>query len=104
MAEATAATPVLIVGAGQGGVTALLRDLDSGSAKSLRCRYPVGCDGGHSLVRKKIGVRLIGTPGLWLPGALINGADRRRRGTRRGKSPHGGSRGETRPCPSPSQG
>lgn len=32
-----------------------LRDLDTGSARSLRCRYLIGCDGARSIVRKAIG-------------------------------------------------
>ncbi|HYM71909.1 MAG TPA: FAD-dependent oxidoreductase [Stellaceae bacterium] len=40
---------------------ATLRDLDSGASRPIRCRYLVGCDGGHSLVRKRIGARLQGT-------------------------------------------
>ncbi|HVC57786.1 MAG TPA: FAD-dependent oxidoreductase [Stellaceae bacterium] len=44
-----------------GGVVATLRDLASGTTRRLTCRYLVGCDGGHSLVRKRIGARLAGT-------------------------------------------
>jgi 2-polyprenyl-6-methoxyphenol hydroxylase-like FAD-dependent oxidoreductase len=32
-----------------------LRDLESGAAKSVRCRYLIGCDGARSVVRKAIG-------------------------------------------------
>jgi 2-polyprenyl-6-methoxyphenol hydroxylase-like FAD-dependent oxidoreductase len=42
-------------------VTATLRDLDTGATRSVTARYLVGCDGGHSLVRKRIGARLSGT-------------------------------------------
>jgi 2-polyprenyl-6-methoxyphenol hydroxylase-like FAD-dependent oxidoreductase len=45
-----------------GGVTATLRDLESGEDRTLRCRYLVGCDGGSSAVRKAIGAKLEGTP------------------------------------------
>ncbi len=31
-----------------------LRDLDTGSAKAMRCRYLIGCDGARSVVRKAI--------------------------------------------------
>jgi 2-polyprenyl-6-methoxyphenol hydroxylase-like FAD-dependent oxidoreductase len=37
-----------------------LRDLDTGAAKSLRCRYLIGCDGARSLVRKAIGASFEG--------------------------------------------
>jgi len=43
------------------GVTATLRDLDSGAERSLRARYLVGCDGGRSEVRRQMGARLDGT-------------------------------------------
>ncbi len=44
------------------GVTATALDLDDGSARTIRCRFMVGCDGGSSNVRKKIGAKLEGTP------------------------------------------
>ncbi len=44
-----------------GGVTAIVTDLDSGATRSIRCRYMVGCDGGSSTVRKQIGAKLEGT-------------------------------------------
>src|SRR6202045_1425539 len=37
-----------------------LRDLETGSAKSLRCRYLIGCDGARSVVRKAIGAEFEG--------------------------------------------
>jgi 2-polyprenyl-6-methoxyphenol hydroxylase-like FAD-dependent oxidoreductase len=37
-----------------------LRDLDTGSAKSVRCRYLIGCDGARSIVRKAIGASFEG--------------------------------------------
>ena len=37
-----------------------LRDLDTGSAKTVRCRYLVGCDGARSIVRKAIGAEFEG--------------------------------------------
>lgn len=43
------------------GVQATLLDLDSGSTRTLRARYLVGCDGGSSMVRKQIGAKLEGT-------------------------------------------
>jgi 2-polyprenyl-6-methoxyphenol hydroxylase-like FAD-dependent oxidoreductase len=37
-----------------------LRDLDTGIAKSTRCRFLIGCDGARSIVRKAIGAELSG--------------------------------------------
>jgi 2-polyprenyl-6-methoxyphenol hydroxylase-like FAD-dependent oxidoreductase len=37
-----------------------LRDLETGSAKSMRCRYLIGCDGARSVVRKAIGAEFVG--------------------------------------------
>ncbi len=37
-----------------------LRDLDTGSAKAVRCRYLIGCDGARSIVRKAIGAAFEG--------------------------------------------
>jgi 2-polyprenyl-6-methoxyphenol hydroxylase-like FAD-dependent oxidoreductase len=37
-----------------------LRDLETGSAKSIRCRYLIGCDGARSIVRKAIGAEFEG--------------------------------------------
>jgi 2-polyprenyl-6-methoxyphenol hydroxylase-like FAD-dependent oxidoreductase len=42
------------------GVTATVRDLDSGASRTIDCRYLVGCDGGRSTVRKAIGAELAG--------------------------------------------
>ena len=36
-------------------------DLDDGHALRIRCDYLIGCDGGRSMVRKKIGAQLQGT-------------------------------------------
>jgi 2-polyprenyl-6-methoxyphenol hydroxylase-like FAD-dependent oxidoreductase len=46
----------------ENGVTAQIRDLDSGVQTSVSCRYLVGCDGSKSIVRKQIGGSFIGTP------------------------------------------
>jgi 2-polyprenyl-6-methoxyphenol hydroxylase-like FAD-dependent oxidoreductase len=43
------------------GVHATGVDLDTGAAVTIRCDYLVGCDGGRSNVRKKIGATLSGT-------------------------------------------
>lgn len=44
------------------GVTAKARNLDTGEITTIRCQYLIGCDGGRSEVRKKIGATLQGTP------------------------------------------
>ena len=46
----------------ESGVVASVRDLGTDETFSIACAYLVGCDGGRSTVRKKIGVRLAGTP------------------------------------------
>jgi 2-polyprenyl-6-methoxyphenol hydroxylase-like FAD-dependent oxidoreductase len=43
------------------GVAADATDLDTGDTRRIRCRYLVGCDGGSSGVRKRIGAKLEGT-------------------------------------------
>lgn len=43
------------------GVRATGVNLDTGETVHVRCEYLVGCDGGRSIVRKKIGARLSGT-------------------------------------------
>jgi len=42
------------------GVTAVGHHLDTGALVSIRCQYLVGCDGGRSNTRKKIGAKLEG--------------------------------------------
>ena len=42
------------------GVTAVGHHLDTGELVSIRCQYMVGCDGGRSSTRKKIGAQLEG--------------------------------------------
>jgi 2-polyprenyl-6-methoxyphenol hydroxylase-like FAD-dependent oxidoreductase len=42
------------------GVTATLRDLETGERRKLTARYLVGCDGGKSEIRKAIGAKLHG--------------------------------------------
>lgn len=44
------------------GVVAVARDLDSGKTFTIGGDYLVGCDGGRSTVRRKIGAQLSGTP------------------------------------------
>jgi 2-polyprenyl-6-methoxyphenol hydroxylase-like FAD-dependent oxidoreductase len=43
-------------------VVATIHDLDSGDRVSVACDYLIGCDGGKSAVRKKIGAKLVGRP------------------------------------------
>jgi 2-polyprenyl-6-methoxyphenol hydroxylase-like FAD-dependent oxidoreductase len=43
-------------------VVASVSDLDSDDRFRVSCDYLIGCDGGKSIVRKKIGARLVGTP------------------------------------------
>jgi 2-polyprenyl-6-methoxyphenol hydroxylase-like FAD-dependent oxidoreductase len=43
-------------------VRATALDLDRGETFSIRCHYLVGCDGGKSTVRRRIGANLEGTP------------------------------------------
>ncbi len=44
------------------GVMAVLRDVDDGKRLSIACRFLIGCDGGKSTVRKRIGASFLGTP------------------------------------------
>jgi 2-polyprenyl-6-methoxyphenol hydroxylase-like FAD-dependent oxidoreductase len=46
------------------GVVVAAHDLDSGERIEIAGRYLVGCDGGKSMVRRKIGARLDGAPAL----------------------------------------
>lgn len=43
------------------GVRASAKNLDTGDAFEVRCEYLIGCDGGKSSIRKKIGAKLHGT-------------------------------------------
>jgi 2-polyprenyl-6-methoxyphenol hydroxylase-like FAD-dependent oxidoreductase len=45
---------------GPDDVTAQLTDLDTNESFSLRARYLVGCDGGRSAIRRKIGAQFLG--------------------------------------------
>ncbi|HYP46230.1 MAG TPA: FAD-dependent monooxygenase [Propionibacteriaceae bacterium] len=42
------------------GVTARIRDVGTGNRRTIRSRYLVGCDGGHSRVRDALGLALVG--------------------------------------------
>jgi 2-polyprenyl-6-methoxyphenol hydroxylase-like FAD-dependent oxidoreductase len=44
------------------GVMAVLRDVGNGERISIACGFLVGCDGGKSTVRKRIGASFLGTP------------------------------------------
>jgi 2-polyprenyl-6-methoxyphenol hydroxylase-like FAD-dependent oxidoreductase len=43
------------------GVDATATNLDTGETFRIRCDFMIGCDGGKSMVRKKIGAKLSGT-------------------------------------------
>lgn len=44
------------------GVDVALLELDTGENFSLRCEFMVGCDGGRSMTRKRIGATFVGDP------------------------------------------
>jgi 2-polyprenyl-6-methoxyphenol hydroxylase-like FAD-dependent oxidoreductase len=44
------------------GVIAAVHDINAAEVLRVSCRYLVGCDGGRSVVRKRIGAKLAGTP------------------------------------------
>ena len=46
----------------EAGVDAIVHSVDSADTFHVSCRYLVGCDGGRSSVRKRIGSKLVGTP------------------------------------------
>lgn len=46
------------------GVVASATDLESGAQIRIDCEYMIGCDGGRSTVRRKIGSRLSGTESI----------------------------------------
>jgi len=48
------------VGVEDGFARVTLRDLETGAATSMRCRYLIGCDGARSVVRKAIGAAFEG--------------------------------------------
>ena len=45
---------------GDAFASVILRDLETGAAKTVRCRYLIGCDGARSVVRKAIGAEFEG--------------------------------------------
>ena len=42
------------------GVTALIRDRDTGETSNVRARYMVAADGSHSRIREQLGIRMFG--------------------------------------------
>ncbi|HEV3330269.1 MAG TPA: FAD-dependent monooxygenase [Bryobacteraceae bacterium] len=42
------------------GVTAMIRERDSGKTATVRARYLVACDGAHSQIRQALGIRMLG--------------------------------------------
>lgn len=46
------------------GVTARLKDVRAGRDEEIRAAYLVGCDGGTSLVRERLGISMSGAPAL----------------------------------------
>ncbi|VXC13912.1 Monooxygenase FAD-binding protein [Burkholderia sp. 8Y] len=46
------------------GVSVTVRDLASGKEETIECLYLVGCDGGASRVKERLGIRMTGTPAL----------------------------------------
>ncbi len=42
------------------GAVAAARDLETGDTFKIRCAYLIGCDGGRSTVRRKMGVKYVG--------------------------------------------
>jgi 2-polyprenyl-6-methoxyphenol hydroxylase-like FAD-dependent oxidoreductase len=53
-------TAVEDVAVGEASAEVTLRDLDTGDARRVRCRFLIGCDGARSIVRKAIGAELSG--------------------------------------------
>lgn len=43
-----------------GGVTAQIRERDSGKLSSVRARYMIAADGSHSQIRERLGIRMLG--------------------------------------------
>jgi 2-polyprenyl-6-methoxyphenol hydroxylase-like FAD-dependent oxidoreductase len=72
--------PVTAFEQDEGGVTATLRTADG--SEQVRADYLVGCDGGHSFVRKALGVRFAGdalqSRAVVLADVEIDGLDRSR--------------------------
>jgi 2-polyprenyl-6-methoxyphenol hydroxylase-like FAD-dependent oxidoreductase len=53
-------TRICDFGQGEDGVLAIAENLDSNESFEIRARYLVGCDGAHSDIRHRLGVRLSG--------------------------------------------
>src|SRR5262249_22765394 len=57
-------TEVAGVESGPDGVSALLRDVDSGESRRVNARYLVAADGAHSAVRSALGIPMRGLDNL----------------------------------------
>ncbi len=55
-------TEVVSVDEGPGGVTTLLRDRGSGATSTVHSQYLIAADGGHSGVRRRLGIAMRGRP------------------------------------------
>jgi 2-polyprenyl-6-methoxyphenol hydroxylase-like FAD-dependent oxidoreductase len=58
------------------GVTVQIEDLASGALETISCSYLVGCDGGQSFVRRKLGIHYSGEAGAknlaYLSGMMVS--------------------------------
>jgi putative polyketide hydroxylase len=54
------ATEVISFGEDSSGVTAQIRERDSGKISSVRARYMIAADGSHSQIRERLGIRMLG--------------------------------------------
>jgi len=68
-ADVVMATELMQIEQDDHGVTAVVRDRDSGEERSIRARYAIGADGGRSRVAEQLGFPLEGETGL---GASVN--------------------------------
>ena len=59
-AEFRFASEVVALDQDADGVTATVRDLDSGSEAKVRAKYVIACDGNRSPVRERLGIRMRG--------------------------------------------
>ena len=59
-AELRFATEMVSFEQGADGVSAVIRDRDSGKTQTVRAQYMVAADGAHSRVRQRLGMRMLG--------------------------------------------